>query len=725
MLKQQYEAEIQQLLSQMTIEEKAGQLNQCGPSLAGAFDVDFEELLNMVCDGRVSKEKFQKMMASAEQDYHEEALRAGHIGSYNGVSDAETANRLQRIAVEETRLGIPLLFGYDVIHGYRTVTPIPLAESCAWDERLWEETARMSAKEATAGGVHMTFAPMVDVSRDPRWGRISEGAGEDVLINSLYGRAKVKGFQGEDLTRADAMAACVKHFAAYGAVEAGRDYNRVDMSGQKLYEEYLPPFEACVKAGARAVMPAFNDINGVPCTVNEKLLRDILRKQWGFDGMTISDANAIAECVNHGCAADNADAARQALLAGVDMDMTSGVYSRHLKDLIDKGQLNEQELDRAAANVLRIKFELGLFDNPYQASKEREKREMLTGKHRELARTAAEKSIVLLKNEGVLPFSRKQKIGIVGELAAQAGEMTGTWALRAVESDCVSIIDACESQNIDYVYSPGKDEREFREMAKTCDVFLAAVGEYKRESGEASSRGEIALKADDMKMLETLQRLGKPAAAVIFSGRPLAIPWLSENIPAILEAWHPGVEAGNAILNIVFGEVNPSAKLTAAFPYSSGQCPLYYAHINTGRPAGKSKFTSKYLDIPTEPVYPFGYGLSYTTYEYKNLDIQEKGSFIQISVRVKNTGKRRGEEIVQCYVHDTVAKRARPVKQLAGFQKTSLQPGEEKTITFEIEKDKLGYYDEKMQYLVEEGVFEFFVGGNSRDCLMEKIEITE
>ena len=361
MEKRDYEERIQALLKQMTVEEKAGQLRQCGPSLVGAFEVSFEELLNMMFDGRISQEEFGKLMSTAKQDYREEDLRAGKIGSYNGIKDAQVVNRLQKIAVEETRLGIPLLFGYDVIHGYRTVYPIPLAESCAWDPKLWEKTGRMAAEEATAGGVHMTFAPMVDVAKDARWGRVSEGAGEDSYINSLYGAAKVKGFQGDDLTKEDAMVACVKHFAGYGAGEAGRDYNRVDMSMQRFYEEYLPPYKACIDAGARAIMPAFNDLWGVPCSVNSWLLMDILRKEWGFDGLTVSDSNAIAECVGHGIAKDRPDAAVQAIYAGMDLDMSSDVYHETLPELVNSGKVSMEALDRAVADVLRLKFELGLF----------------------------------------------------------------------------------------------------------------------------------------------------------------------------------------------------------------------------------------------------------------------------------------------------------------------------------------------------------------------------
>lgn len=717
---------IESLLSRMTLEEKVGQLNQCGPSLVGAFDVSFEELVNMLCDGRISKEKFQELMSDATQDFHEEDLRAGRIGSYNGITDAKIINHLQKIAVEESRLGIPLLFGYDVVHGYRTITPIPLAESCAWDPGIWEQTARISAKEASAGGIHMTFAPMVDVSKDARWGRISEGAGEDALLNARYGEAKVRGFQGEDLEEPDTLAACVKHFAAYGAVESGRDYNRVDMSQQKLYEEYLPPYQACVDAGVRAVMPAFNDISGVPCTANAWLLRKVLREDWKFDGMTISDANAIAECVEHGAASDRKGAAAKALLAGVDMDMTSDCYREHLVKLAEEGTVPETVLDQAVANILRIKMELGLFEHPYRTDEKKEAETILKPEFRDVARKAAEESMVLLKNEGVLPLKEGCRIAVIGTLAEMRGEMTGTWAIKAVGDDCVSIVDACRARKIPYQYMTEEEvlgcegmEAAFQDF----DVILAAVGEQKNQSGEAASRADISVSEEHKKMLRKLAQTGKPMVTVLFNGRPLAISWMKEEIPAILEAWHPGLEAGNAILDLLFGIVNPSGKLTATFPQHSGACPVYYDHINTGRPAGKSKFTSKYLDIPTEPVYPFGYGISYTTYEYTDFLVEEQEDTVLVSVTVKNTGDREGTEIVQCYFHDPVAQRVRPVKKLLDFVRIPLKAGESRKVEFRIKKEKLGYYDAQMNYIIEDGSYEFYVGGNSQDCLKQEIQI--
>lgn len=727
-MKANYEEKIQELLAQMTLEEKVGQLQQCGPSLVGAFEVSFEELLDMMFDGRISQEEFGKLMSTAEQDFHEEDLKAGKIGSYNGVDNVETANRLQKIAVEETRLGIPLIFGYDVIHGFRTTTPIPLAESCAWDEVLWEKTARIAAKEATASGVHMTFAPMVDVSKDARWGRVSEGAGEDVLLNSLYGAAKVRGFQGEDLTKKDAMVACVKHFAAYGAGEAGRDYNRVDMSLPRLYEEYLPAYRACVDAGARAIMPAFNDINGVPCSVNVWLLNDILRKEWGFDGMTVSDANAIAECVNHGISENKREAAKQAIKAGMDMDMTSNSYMEHLVELVNDGEVSETEINQRVADVLRIKFELGLFDQPYKTNMTREKEEVLCEESIAIAREAAVKSMVLLKNEHVLPLAKEMKIGVFGELANAKAEMTGAWAIGASIDHCISLVDGCKANGISYTYCEGiKDgkvcEREIKHIAEDTDVLVVAMGEYKDQSGEASSRADITMNKEQMRLFEVLKATGRPVVVVLFNGRPLAIPKLKESADAILEAWHLGTEAGNAIVDILFGAVNPSGKLTTTFPHTTGQCPMYYAHMNTGRPGGKSKFTSKYLDTPLEPVYPFGYGLSYTEFEYSDFRVEQRGNQIVLNVMLKNVGEIDGDEIVQCYVQDVAAKRVRPVKQLMKFKKISLKAGKTREIEFNLDVSKLGYYDSDANYIVESGLFRFYVGKNSEELLTKELLI--
>ncbi|MBR4333431.1 MAG: glycoside hydrolase family 3 C-terminal domain-containing protein [Clostridia bacterium] len=710
------EKRIKDLLSKMTLEEKAGQLHQAGGSIVGAFDLSLEEILTMVQDGRMTEEEAHKMISDAKRDWHEDDLRAGRIGSYLGLVGSEEMNRMQHIAVEETRLGIPLINGFDVIHGFRTITPIPLAESCAWEPDLWERTARMSAEEAAAAGIHMTFSPMVDVSKDPRWGRIAESAGEDALLNGLYGEAKVKGYQTDDLTRHDALAACVKHFAAYGAAEGGRDYNRVDMSPQRFEEEYLPSYERAVKAGARAVMPAFNDLSGVPCSVNKKLLTDILRRRWGFDGMTISDANAIAECINHGIAADRRDAARQALNAGMDMDMTSGCFLDHVKELVETGEVPMERLDEAVSDILRLKFELGLFDDPYRSSPEKEKAVMLTPAHRALAREAAQRSMVLLKNDGLLPLKAGLRIALAGKLAYERDEMSGTWAGAVQPGDCKSIRDGLDEEGI--AYQAVKDDQPLPD----CDVFLCAIGESKAESGEAASRASLELTNEDAALLKRLKGSGKPVAAVVFAGRPLCLKPAAEYADAILMAWHPGAEAGPAILDLLWGRVNPSAKLTAGFPEATGQCPaLYYDHIRTGRPAGKFKYTSKYLDAPVEPMFPFGWGLSYTSFQYSDISAAQTEDGIHSEITVQNTGGRAGDEIVQCYFRDPVARRVRPVRKLAAFEKVALQPGESKRIAFDIPKAALGYYDQDMNFVIDDGLIEIHIGGNVRDTLQAEV----
>ena len=718
------EERVRDLLSRMTLEEKIGQIRQCGPSLVGAFGMSFEEALNMMMDGKLSKAEFDKMLASAEMDLKEDDIRAGRIGSFNGVTGAERVHRIQKIAVEESRLGIPLLIGCDVIHGHRTVTPIPLAESGAFEPSLWERTARMSAKEATADGIKWTFAPMVDVSKDARWGRISEGAGEDVMMNGLYGAAKVRGYQGEDPSASQSIAACVKHFAAYGGAEGGRDYNRVELSEQRLREDYLPSYEAAVKAGALTVMPAFNDVSGVPCSCNSFLLRKILREEWGFEGMTISDANAIAELVAHGAAADRSDAARLAMKAGMDMDMTSECYIEEMEELIKSGAVSMETLDAAVSDILRVKFKLGLFDNPYYMDEQDPETAFLKPEYRALAREAADKSIILLKNDPacesaspVLPLSRELHLGICGRLASQRDEMPGTWAVSAKGDDCVSVVDACAAQGVHFTYLETAGADELAEQAADCDVFVAVIGEPREWSGEASSRSDLKISADQVEMVQRLLDTRKPVVAVLFNGRPIELTFLKDNVPAILEAWHLGVEAGNAVLDVLFGDVNPSAKLTASFPYNAGTCPCYYDHPNTGRPGGRAKFTSKYFDAPLTPVYTFGYGLSYTTYEYSDLSAKAGSDGIDVEISVKNTGKREGDEIVECFFRDPVAERVRPVRKLAAFEKVHLSPGEMKTVRFHIKKEQVGYYNSCMEFVVDPGEIQIYAGGSLETCL--------
>lgn len=720
---------VQSLLSQMSFAEKVGQLRQCGPSLVGAFEVPFGELLDMMFDGRISEAEFGRLMATSSQDYREDEIRAGLIGSFNGVGNRETALRLQKLAVEESPHRIPLLFGYDIIHGFRTVTPIPLAESCAWDQELWQRTACMAACEGRSAGIHLTFAPMVDVAKDARWGRVSEGAGEDTLLQALHGAAKVRGFQGDSLNRPDTLAACVKHFAAYGAPEAGKDYNRVDMSPQRLYEEYLPPYEACIEAGARAIMPAFNEINGVPCSSSPRLLRSLLREEWGFTGVTVSDANAIAELVNHGVAADKAAAAYLALQAGMDIDMTSESYHEELVGLAVTDPVTARLLDEAAGRVLALKEELGLFANPYLVPEQSEADILLSAENRALAREAAQKSIVLLKNDdGILPLAKGARVALLGELGADRGEMTGAWAIGGRGDDCVSLLDAMQEEEPDVRYCSGimeevQDLASIDEAIQETDVVILALGEMKNQSGEAASRADITLPALQIERFRYVKAQGKKVVVVLFNGRPLAIPELAAEADAIVEAWHLGVEAGHALADVLFGRVNPSAKLTTTFPSSTGQCPIYYAHTSTGRPGGRSKFTSKYLDTPLEPLYCFGHGLSYTTYRYANLQAAQQGNDILVSVDIENTGDRDGEEIVQVYVRQLTAARTRPVKKLADFTKLFIAAGVQKRCNFVIPAEKLGYYDEELNFVVEAGEYRIFAGTSVENVLATDIEL--
>ena len=708
------EKKIDELLLRMTTAEKVGQLVQTGPSIVGAFGVSFEELLNMVFDGRISDEEFQRMMSESGQDYHEEILRQGGIGSYNGVTDPEVIRKLQRIAAEETRMGIPLLFGSDVIHGHRTVYPIPLAESCAWDPQLWEKTARMAAKEASRDGITMTFAPMVDVAKDARWGRISEGAGEDSFLQSVFGAAKVRGFQQDDLRKPGTIVSCVKHFAAYGACEGGRDYNHVELSGERLYEEYLPPFAACIKAGARAVMPAFNDINGIPCTVSRKLLRDILRKELGFTGVTVSDSNAIAECVDHGAARDMAEAAKKALEAGVDIDMSSGVYAAQLTDLVEEGVIEKAVLDEAVREVLRVKYELGLFEQPYRFCSPEESPEK---ENRALCLESALKSMVLLKNNGLLPLQKNVKVGLIGSLAESRADMLGAWALGGRADDCISLKDALEEAGLPFV----RIESDLSE-AEDCDAILLAAGETKEMSGEAASRAVISLSQEEKGLIRALRESGKPIILILFNGRPLAISDAAPDADAIVEAWHCGCESGHALVKLLYGDRNFSGHLTTSFPNASGQCPVYYNHLNTGRPAGRGKFTSKYLDVETEPLFPFGFGLSYTEFEEEALEVQAENDILSVRWTVVNTGKRDGVYTAQLYVRDKTGIRACPVLELKAFSQVEIAAGKREEICFELPVQSLARY-ENDAWTIHHGTYEIFGGESSKKLIRAETEV--
>lgn len=722
---------VEQLLSQMTLEEKIGQMNLESPSIVGGFDVPFEELIEMMTDGRLSKEEFQKIMSTAERDYHETEIRDGLVGAMM-ADDPRKNNELQKIAVEESRLGIPMLTGFDVIHGLRTVYPIAIAEAGTFEPELFERTAKLAARESRAHGINWNFAPMIDVARDSRWGRVSEGPGEDPYLASVFARAKIHGLQNDTSDVANYVAACLKHYVAYGACESGRDYNTTSMSVSQLHNVYLPTFKAAVEEGAATAMAAFNDLNGVPCTVNSYTLRTILKDLYGLPGFVVSDANGIKECVAHGIAEDEAEAGCQAVNAGLDMDMGTHIYKDYLKAAVEDGRVSMEVLDEAVRRILSVKMWLGLFENPYVPEDVIAQYEQsgLPKEDVEIAREAAEKSIVLLKNDDqILPLSKVQKISLVGTLAADAKEVCGAWAMSWKEEDCVSVLDGLKNNGAEVSYYPcGGPEGELNEeeICQACedvDVIVAVVGELCSMSGEASSKADITLPGKQREMLSKLLESGKPVVTVLMNGRPLALGWEAEHLPVIVEAWHLGIEMGNAVAKVLFGDVNPSGKLASSFPSVSGQCPMYYNHPSTGRPGSNSKFTSRYLDAPFEALYPFGYGLSYTTFAYDELEVEEQDEELKITVSVKNTGERTGTETVQLYMQDVTASLVRPVKELRDFAKVELASGEEKRVELTLKKAEMGFYDNQGQYVKEDGLFRIYVGGNSKECLCKEIRI--
>lgn len=724
-------AKVEDLLSQMTLEEKIGQMNLESPSIVGGFDVPFEELIAMMTDGRISQEEFQNILSKAERDFHEDDIRAGKVGSMM-VDDPRKNNELQKIAVEESRLGIPLIIGFDVIHGFRTVYPIAIAEAGSFDDDLMERTAHMAAAEARAHGINWTFAPMIDVARDARWGRVSEGPGEDSYLGSRFARAKIRGLQNDTESQENYVAACLKHYVAYGACESGRDYNTTSMSISQLHNVYLPTFKAAVEEGAATAMASFNDLNGVPCTVNPYTLRQVLKDLYGLPGFVVSDANAIAECVTHGIAENHADAGRQAVNAGLDMDMGTHIYKDHLNELVESGKVSMETIDDAVRRILSVKVWLGLFEHPYVSEETIAQYEgtALPAGHEALALEAAKKSIVLLKNENdILPLNRGQKISLVGDLAGNAEEICGAWAMSWKKENCVSILDGLKNAGADVTYYPcggpegDLNEEEIAEAARDCDVIVAVVGELTSMSGEASSKADIELPGKQRELLQKLLASGKPVVTVLMNGRPLAIGWEAEHLPVIVESWHLGIQMGNALAAVLLGDENPSAKLSSSFPSVNGQCPIYYNHPSTGRPGSASKFTSRYLDAPFEALYPFGYGLSYTTFEYENLQVTENDDAFEISVDVKNTGNRKGVEIAQLYMQDVTASLVRPVKELKGYERVSLEAGETKKVTFTLRKEEMGFYNNDAEYVVEEGVFRIYAGGNSRDCLSTEVRL--
>lgn len=708
------------LLGQMTLEEKLGQLTQLAAGDAPS-DADTPE---------------RRKEAAALID----GIRSGAVGALLNATGAEYTNSLQRVAVEQSRLKIPLLLGFDVIHGYRTIFPIPLGEAAAWDADLAERTAHAAATEARAAGIHWTFAPMVDIARDPRWGRIAEGAGEDPFLGSAIAAARVRGFQGDDVARPDRVLACAKHFAAYGAAEGGRDYNTVDISEQTLREVYLPPFRAAVDAGVGSLMCAFNEINGVPCSANAWLLRRVLRDEWRFDGLVVSDWTSIKELTPHGVAADLAEAAQKALSAGVDLDMCSEAYRKHIADAVQRGDLPLAPIDEAVRRVLRAKQRLGLFERPF-AEAQRERDVTLSAEHRRLAREAAGRSMVLLKNERqTLPLRADLKsIAVIGPLADNRRDVLGTWAARGRPEDVVTVLEGVRARapaGVAVRYAKGceLDDRstegiaEAVAAARESDVALLFVGEGEMHSGEGHSRSTLDLPGVQEDLVRAVHATGVPTVVVLMNGRPLSIAWIAENVPAILEAWHPGVECGHAVADVLFGDVNPGGKLPVTFPRRVGQVPIHYAHKNTGRPPSDDRFTSKYIDLPSTPLYPFGWGLSYTQFVFDNLRVEPErvpsDGRVAVSVDVRNTGDRAGHEVVQLYVRDEVASMTRPVKQLRGFRRVALRPGESQTVRLELPVGGLGFYDREMKYVVEPGVFRVWVGPNSAEGLSATLEVT-
>ena len=703
------EPKIDSLLARMTLEEKLGQLNQ------------------LSVDGQPSAEQLAM-------------VRKGLVGSLFNLTGAEATRAAQRIAVTDSRLHIPLIFGQDVIHGYRTIFPIPLGEAASWDPEAVQAAAHVAATEAAAAGLHWTFAPMVDIARDPRWGRIAEGSGEDPYLGSAMAAARVRGFQGADPRAPDAVLATVKHFAAYGDAEGGRDYNTVDLSERTLREVYLPPYHAAIDAGAGSVMTSFNEIGGIPSTASPWLMTTLLRREWGFKGFVVSDWTAINELLNHGVAGTRADAGKLALEAGVDMDMVSRIYVDDLPALMRAGRIPIAVVNEAVRRVLRAKAALGLFDDPYHgATAEHERAVLLAPEHRQMARRVAEESIVLLKNDAsLLPIGQRVRtLAVIGPLADDKVSALGSWPGRGDPQDAVTPLAGIKARagSVNVVYAKGCGITDtttagFAEAvaaAKQADVAVLVLGEAGDMSGEAASRADIDLPGVQPRLLEAIQATGTPVVLVVMSGRPLTIPWAAEHVPAIVESWFLGVEDGPALAAVLFGDVSPSGKLPVTFPRAVGQIPLYYNHKNTGRPTGPEKYTSKYIDLPVTPLFPFGHGLSYTTFGYSDLRLSAPSippaGTLRVSVTVTNTGSRDGTEVAQLYVHDEVASVTRPVRALAGFRRVSLKPGEARTVEFQLTPKELGLYNKDMKFVVEPGKFRVFVGGSSVGGLEGEFEV--
>jgi beta-glucosidase len=707
---------VDSVLTLMTLQEKVGQLNQySGRNVTGPVS---ERNVNTL-----------------------EEIRKGNVGSMLNVQGAKITREIQQEAMK-SRLKIPLIFALDVIHGYRVTFPIPLAEAASWDLEAIKLGARIAAKESAAAGIHWTFAPMVDISRDPRWGRVMEGAGEDTYLASLIAIARVQGFQGKGIGDLEAIMACAKHFAAYGAAVAGRDYNSVDMSLRQLWEVYLPPFKAAADAGVATFMNSFNDLNGTPATGNSYLQRDILKGKWNFNGFVVSDWGSIKEMVDHGYASDLKDAAQKAMFAGSDMDMEGRAYSSHLVKLVNEGKVDINHVNDAVKRILKMKFQLGLFDNPYRFSDEKkEKSELNSNQNRAIARDMAKKSIVLLKNETqILPLSKSiKKIALIGPLAKSNIDMKGFWAIDWGKDDqLVSLYDGVKNKlkgSAEILYAKGCNindtlKNDFNEAVKTAlkaDVVVLAVGETFDMSGEAKSRADIKLPGVQEDLVKAMIATGKPVVVLIMAGRPLIFNYTAENAKSILYTWWLGSEAGNAMADVLFGDYNPSGKLPITFPRSQGQIPIYYNHYNTGRPLIEGKdprYKSTYLDVINAPQFDFGHGLSYTNFTYNNLKL-DKQSFtlndtLHVSLNVTNTGKFDGEEVIQLYLKDEVAQPIRPVKELKDFKKIFLKAGETKMIKFEIDKQKLSFYNDNLDWITQAGDFELLIGSSSKDIRLKE-----
>ena len=726
--KETINAKVEALLQKMTLEEKVGQMNQYN---------GFWEVTGPAPVGGDAQKKY-------------EHLKKGWVGSMLTVRGTEQVRAVQKIAVEQTRLGIPLIIGFDVIHGYKTISPIPLAEAASWDLEAIKKSAQVAAGEAAASGINWTFGPNVDISREARWGRVMEGSGEDPYLGSKIATARVKGFQGdndEDLAKENTIAACAKHFAAYGFAEAGKEYNTVDIGHATLFNTVLPPFKAAKDAGVRTFMNSFNILNGVPATGSRFLQRDILKGKWHFDGFVITDWASIREMINHGFAQDGKEASKKAVEVGADMDMESHLYVAELVSLVKEGKVDIRFIDDAVRRILRVKYELGLFDNPYKyCDAEREKAVVGSKANREAVLDMAKKAMVLLKNNNqLLPLKKSgQRIALIGALASDKNSPLGSWRIAADDNTAVSVLEGMQQYKGNVLtYAKGADLtvgkttfidelvfnttdrsgfEEAKRVAQNADVVVMVLGEHGFQSGEGRSRTNLDLPGLQQELLETIFKVNPNIVLVLNNGRPLALPWAAEHIPAILEAWHLGTETGNAVAQVLYGDYNPSGKLPMSFPRNVGQCPIYYNYHNTGRPTNTDNnvFWSHYTDVDKTPLWPFGFGLSYTTFAYGNLKLDKsvyrKGEPVNVSVEVTNTGSFDGKEVVQLYIRDMAASLSRPVKELKGFELVNLKKGETKKVQFSLSDKELGFYDNDGNYLVEPGQFKVFVGTNSVDA---------